>query len=343
MLLSEPTVEKYLAPDILEDITQNVGRYINDREPLYIRILIGLGAWLAAVFFICAIEMVLWDKEILNLIIGIVLLAAGITVAKKVRFMFIQQLCLASVFAGNSLAVIALTRMNTVETGMMPVIFQLFICAAVYPLFNNSVYRFIAPGAVAVLAIIWFYDENVLYCIHILIAVEMLLAGILFLRKKNIISLMPLAYSAAFMLPVTILIMNLMNINLYTAKMSVELLPSSLTMGCGLLYLLFYVTTDKKYFRNPLIVLAIVSTVLLAAFTTPGILIAIGLLVLGYARHDKILTTAAFLFMPCFLVLFYYSLDVDLAYKSFIVGGSGVFLLIVRWIAAKLQSFREAA
>jgi uncharacterized membrane protein len=37
------------------------------------------------------------------------------------------------------------------------------------------------------------------------------------------------------------------------------------------------------------------------------------------------------------LVVFYYALDVDLAHKSWVIAGSGVLLLIVRWIAGRFE------
>ncbi|MCI5227648.1 MAG: DUF4401 domain-containing protein, partial [Candidatus Electrothrix sp. AX2] len=80
-----------------------------------------------------------------------------------------------------------------------------------------------------------------------------------------------------------------------------------------------------------------VVTVLLGIFTTPGILVAIALLVTGYAFGDRILTGLAYLFLPCFLIVFYYALHIDLAYKSYVVAGSGLLLLAVRWIVQYLQ------
>jgi uncharacterized membrane protein len=45
----------------------------------------------------------------------------------------------------------------------------------------------------------------------------------------------------------------------------------------------------------------------------------------------------AYLFLPCFLIVFYYALHVDLAYKSYVVAGSGLLLLVVRQIIHYLQ------
>ena len=47
--------------------------------------------------------------------------------------------------------------------------------------------------------------------------------------------------------------------------------------------------------------------------------------------------TLSYLFLPCFLVVFYYVLNVDLAHKSWIIAGSGAVLLVVRWIVGRLH------
>ncbi|MCI5223928.1 MAG: DUF4401 domain-containing protein [Candidatus Electrothrix sp. AR4] len=58
---------------------------------------------------------------------------------------------------------------------------------------------------------------------------------------------------------------------------------------------------------------------------------------MGHAFGDRILTLFALLFLPCFLVVFYYALHIDLAYKSYVVAGSGLLLLIVRHILNHLR------
>jgi uncharacterized membrane protein len=54
------------------------------------------------------------------------------------------------------------------------------------------------------------------------------------------------------------------------------------------------------------------------------------------------LTALAYLFLPCFLVVFYYAMNVSLAHKSWMVAGSGLILLAVRWLLQQRAS-KEAA
>jgi len=104
-----------------------------------------------------------------------------------------------------------------------------------------------------------------------------------------------------------------------------------------LIYLYFHLSNDVKRLGEPWLILAIVSTILLGVFTTPGILVAIGLLTLGYAIGDRILIGLSYVFGPLFLFYYYYSLTIDLAHKSWIIAGSGLLLLAVRWIVTRWQ------
>lgn len=79
------------------------------------------------------------------------------------------------------------------------------------------------------------------------------------------------------------------------------------------------------------LVLAVAATLGLASFTTPGILAALGLMVLGYARGDRYLLGIGIAFFPVFIVVFYYELQISLLVKSWIMAGSGGLLLAVRW------------
>lgn len=104
-----------------------------------------------------------------------------------------------------------------------------------------------------------------------------------------------------------------------------------------MIYLYFHLSGGLRRSTESWMVLAVAATILLGIFSTPGILVVIGLLVLGYGLDEKMLTWLAYAFLPVFLVVFYYNLNIDLAYKSYIIAGSGAILLGVRWIVSKLM------
>ena len=111
---------------------------------------------------------------------------------------------------------------------------------------------------------------------------------------------MPLAYASATTLPATLLFMNLTQVHLWQTNFSEPLWPSSLLLSGGLLYLLLHLAGSKR-FTEPWIMLALVVTVLLGIFTTPGILVAIALLVTGMflliARRNAIAMVIGYIMM----------------------------------------------
>jgi hypothetical protein len=312
------------------------------KDPLYIRILSGIGAWVAALFLMWFLALIhALENGIIATIVGIIFLAGGIGITRASKATFLSQLCLALVFAGNALVVYGVMSAFKVPDVSVLVITHAIVCAVVYPLFPSSIYRFVGPTALAALLTAWIIYEKIFVLMHFLIAAEMLFAGWLLLLKKRLPPLAPLVYSAATMLPATLLFMNLTQIGAWRIDLRLPFWPSSIVLAGGLIYLYFRLAGGWRIFRDPLLILAVISTVLLGIFTTPGILAAIGLLIVGYAFDDRILTGFSFLFLICFLVVFYYTLNIDLAHKSWVIGGSGVLLLVVRWLAGRISGVLE--
>lgn len=311
------------------------------KDPLYIRILTGVGAWVAALFLILFLAIShLFRGDTSGTIFGILFLASGIVISRASKTTFLNQLSLALVFSGNILFLMG-TGAHELSTF---IIAHALVVAVAYPSFSNGIYRFLAPTALVILITLWILDKKVFLLIHFLIAVEMLFTGILLLLKKQKASLTPLIYSAAFMLPLTLLFMNLTQVEIGRRVLSTwgeaflePLWPSSLLLTAGLIYLYFRLAGGLKQILNDWMILAILATILLGVFTTPGVLVAIGLLVIGYAFEDHVLTWASYLFLICFLVLFYYALNINLAHKSLVIAGSGGVLLLTRWVLGHMR------
>ena len=342
-LLTHPKVQGLVSLNDVEKIAEDLCNSEQvSKNPIYIRIFSGIGAWFSAVFLILfLIFSDIIDSGTDAIIWGIIYLVCAILIGRASKVDLLNQLTLALAFAGNILvpygAFVEVVEVGLDDFSIVPITHML-ICIVIYPIYANSIYRFIAPTALAVLATVWIIEEKIFVLMHVLIAAEALLTGILLLLKKRPPFLTPLAYSAAVMLPATLLFMNLMQTNTWMRiDFNEPMWLSSLLLAGGLLYLIFHLAGGTKGFREPWLILAFISTLFLGIFTTPGILVAIGLLIVGYAFGDRILTALSFLFLPCFLVVFYYALNVDLAYKSWVIAGSGVLLLVVRWIAGRCQ------
>ncbi|GLQ16668.1 DUF4401 domain-containing protein [Maritalea porphyrae] len=82
-------------------------------------------------------------------------------------------------------------------------------------------------------------------------------------------------------------------------------------------------------------VIVICCIVILAVLGMHGVLFAIALMALGHMRHDKVLWVVGLIYLPVYLFLFYFSLDVILLTKSYMLLGSGIFILAARFVLTR--------
>ena len=339
-LFRHPEMQKQVNLKNMQGISERLERASQiPAEPVFVRVLAGIGAWVAA-FFLVLFVYEINHKDTVAIIGGSIFLVTGIFCGRISRATFVQQLSLALVFAGNILILYGVQEMSGYDNWILSMVCtHAVLCFILYPIYNNSIYRFLAPIGLVLLLMTWIISEKTFEWVHVLIAAEALLAGILFLKKKIPAYLRPLAFSAAFMLPATLLSWNIeQTIDKFEGiNKALTLWPESLFLSGGLIYSYFYLSGGLRRSTESWMVLAVAATILLGVFSTPGILVVMGLLVLGYGLDEKMLTWLAYAFLPVFLIVFYYNLNIDLAYKSWIIAGSGAILLGVRWIAGRLM------
>jgi hypothetical protein len=342
-LLSHPEVAPFLREDDMENIPSRMGRGDEaPKDPVYIRILSGVGAWFASFFLIGFLGMTrIITDDVGAIVTGVILLAAAVFLAKKCTSTFPSQLSLAFAFAGNVMVVGGLMQilLDSHSSGneiLVLLLSHAVVCTTIYLLYPSVVYRFMAPLAFVIIATIWVSVEvKHFWVMHLLIAGEMLLLGVLLLHTRRTAFITPLIRATATMLPATLFFMNLTQgamLDWHIWKMVPQnaMLPSSVMLAAGVIYMLSRLTGGPQQFGKPWLIVAMVATLLLGFFTTPGVLVAVGLLIAGYAFGDRALTALAYLFLPCFLVVFYYAMNVSLAQKSGMIAGSGLILLLVR-------------
>ena len=125
--------------------------------------------------------------------------------------------------------------------------------------------------------------------------------------------------------------------------MEVALWPSSLALALGLCWAYYRLARSLEVLRSPEFLLATIGTLALGAVATPGILVAAGLLVIGRALGDRWLLGLGYLFFPAFLFTYYYAMNVDLASKSWILGGSGLVLIVMQQLLTRMAPREERA
>jgi hypothetical protein len=342
-LLNHPGVAPFLREDDAEAIASRMEKRDEaPKDPIYIRILSGIGAWFASFFLIGFLGMsrIITD-DAGAIVTGVILLATAVFLAKKCTSTFPSQLSLAFAFAGNVMVVAGLmdVLVHSHSSGneiLVLLLSHAVVCTTIYILYPSVVYRFAAPLAFVIIATLWAsFEVKDFWVMNILVAGEMLLLGVILLHTRRSAFIQPLLRSTATMLPATLFFMNLtqgsmLDWHLWRTIPHDAMIPSSIMLAGGVLYLLSRLTGGPQQFRQPWLIVAMVATLLLGFFTTPGVLVAVGLLIAGYAFGDRALTALAYLFLPCFLVVFYYAMNVNLAQKSGMIAGSGLILLLVR-------------
>lgn len=120
--------------------------------------------------------------------------------------------------------------------------------------------------------------------------------------------------------------------HIFYSPLAFSLYPITLGLTVALLAITVWMAGGiEKVKASPNLLLAIAGIIGLGTLATPGILLAIGLMVLGYGNHERPLLINGALAFAGFIWLFYYNLDMTLLVKSTILAGSGALLLLARW------------
>nr|WP_321458255.1 DUF4401 domain-containing protein [uncultured Cohaesibacter sp.] len=101
-----------------------------------------------------------------------------------------------------------------------------------------------------------------------------------------------------------------------------------ISLAVALIILIFWVSGGKGAMAREPILISVVGIVALALLSDGGILLALGLMILGFATHRPGQTVLGLMFALVFGFLYYYMLDLTLMQKAIILVASGLILLL---------------
>lgn len=108
-----------------------------------------------------------------------------------------------------------------------------------------------------------------------------------------------------------------------------SVLVTLLLIGCA-----FYLYGKKRIdFSFGLLAAALLA---LSFFLPTGVFFALLVMMIGYAKYEKILLTIGVLLLVYYLSMYYYRIDVSLLNKSWLLMGSGLVLLLTAAVIAKM-------
>ncbi|HYO60146.1 DUF4401 domain-containing protein [Archangium sp.] len=311
--------------------------------PWFVRVLIGFGAWLASWFLMAFLSLgVVVGKEVGAIILGLLLTGGAAILRRMGSNVFLTQLALSTGLAGQGLfigGVWALTESEKVAA-LATLVLQT-VLLFVYP---DAIQRFLSTlfGGLALLLLLRLTGTGVL--VDVTLVGLTVLAHLLFLQQGRLQSgpWGGLVTPAAFGLVTTLLASLVMRTwfhDFYRSlfrKGSAELPPGVLTLGLAVVTLYSAWRVLEETDSEPggaAGVTAFASLGLTAALTlhTPGVIAAIGVLLLGFHRRSVVLLGMAVLFVLVFGVGYYYDLQLTLLAKSLVLLGSGLMLLGLRF------------
>jgi len=321
----------------------------SEPHPLLVRIFSGIGAWVSAFFMLLFLTVAgLYDSSAACAVVGGLVLVGSLALSRAGKNVFVEQAALAAVLIGNGLILSAVAQsMNDWDDSIRAITLAQGVIAVIASLaFLGPVGRFICIAAVPVLAVVWATTHRSPFSLQLIVATLALATAGVYGWNRRPERWTVLGHVLFAALPGTVLFIEILrDFQFYeNERIQTPVLPASIAVAVALWWLIIRYADGAggRVIQRAWFWLAVVTIVLLTAFTTPGIVVALLLLLIAHAEDNRVMSALAYLFLAGFLFLFYYSLHVDLAQKSWIIAGSGVLMFVIRWFAGRISA-KEAA
>ena len=310
--------------------------------PLYLNILMVIGAFIAG-----ACVVITFSKHI-SVIVALILVAGALWLHKQagdgygIKHSVLTQSSLAVMIAGKVAFPLAFdgtldyyfSKYDGYDRMWSSTLALLIITALTYPIYRMPIDRFIFPLMVLSFVLFNILEDSGAHgapLFHGFFLCQFIIAAVLLTHGRVKADYIPLAYALVFSLCANVLFFASGKLGPWKYT-DVVISPhfASLVLSGGLIALFGYVAGGMTKLKTEPLRLASMGAVLLGLISASGILLAIILMVLGYARHERLLLATGAVLIPVFLFLYYYQLDVTLLQKSGVLVGSGALLLAAR-------------
>lgn len=313
--------------------------------PWYVKAFVGASAWLAAFFIISFLGVAgLIDNSGATIAAGAIFGVSALALKWfSRRSIFVGQLAFAFSLAGQGL-LIAGIGMRTESVGIAALA-TLVLEALLFAAYPDPIHRFISVAAMTVALVVLLVEYELPNAVHLLVA--LFGAASIFVWRNEIswrASTRLEEYWSATAYGAVLSLFGLCLLPLIDPFEATRWWISTGLLALGLFYLWSEITTELAIMRQSgaaLWLLVGVTLLLLPLYETPGIVAAFMALLLAFWRSNRLLLGLSSLFLLFFLGLYYYNLDFTLLKKSYILMGSGVVLLSVRFGLMRLQRREE--
>ncbi|MEO2022814.1 MAG: DUF4401 domain-containing protein [Pirellulaceae bacterium] len=310
--------------------------------PLYLRILIGVGAVVSGGLLLIFLGIAgLFDEASNLLVLGFAMLGVAIYVhlrsrdrdQSKVSFVAEQQLSFLGVFTGKILIVTG-AAMRDQAVGV-------FICALAFTLLTYWVYdmyldRLASCAGTLVSGLIllndkfnWDFDNEIGILIHLLVPLG--LAIYLHPRIKqtyNPLAIALVGVAAAFSLGAMVDgSLGMLAKEVWEHEVSLAGLLTVMITCCSLIGLVVWACGGKSSLNSRYVIATIALTLLLGLASLTSTMIGLIVIILGYVCHDRLITLVGALFLPATLWLAIHSLKMGLMTTGLVLVAASLVLL----------------
>ncbi|MFB1484684.1 DUF4401 domain-containing protein [Corallococcus sp. RDP092CA] len=313
-------------------------------SPWFVKAMAGAGAWLSAAFLLSFFACVgLWKEEVALTSLGLVLAVASVFLRRSTQGPFMEQLALAFCMAGVGAFLLGLGQM---DQGTVTIAFAGIVASlALLAVFPDLILYFLATVGLCVSVGVLELEliGGVGIDVWMLVCAAALSGLLLFepsLRHGPLGARVgPIAFALACAVPGWLLFRSFEASQEgfhYVFRFENQFMPGAYI---SLLLALLVGATGWRVLRElglehdrRVWVPALGALVLLTVMTmnTPGVLVAVLLLTLGFHRRSRVMLGLAVAFLLTFGAYYYYDLRITLLAKALALTGSGLVLLGVR-------------
>lgn len=303
-------------------------------DPLALRIVVSLAAWLTTLFLLGFIFAAFEPREEGCLVLGLFLLGGALFVHRRalVNGMFWQQSVLVTVFAGHLLTLYGAASWLDMEPMLLRLaIVQSLLSLVAIRLYPVGLYRFSTLLLSVVFWILLSLENDTPSLYHAILLAQVSLLAALSLWRPHPGSF---AYALALSTAGSIFFLDWTQSLLWREPFTAPPWPASLILGAFLAAVIWRCLPRTG--RITPLVLPLAGLLLLSFLASPGLLLAIALLVLGRSLGNVHFSWIGYATLGAFLGFYYYALQTSLLEKSLALLASGFLCLLLASLAHRL-------
>ncbi len=314
--------------------------------PWFVSVLSGLGAWVASLFLMIFLSLFLLnDSKGGAIVMGLVITAGAVMLRRASSHVFITQLALSAGLAGQGFFLLGVENLWSSGTATALAAFVLqFVLLVVYP---DTLQRFLSTlfAGLSMLYLLRVHAPAVVADVALVALTA--IAHVLLLQQGRLQSrdwearlVTPTAFGLITTLFWVLLIRTwFQGVYQYFFREGRELPVGVLTLGLAAVTLYSAWRVMEETQARPggaagVTAFAALALTALLTLNTPGVIAALGVLMLGFHRRNAVLLGMAVLFILVFGVSYYYDLHMSLLAKSLALLGSGLLMLGLRLFIA---------